>query len=373
MKLSVGPWVLPDRFPQGDIMADQATAAPTIASHGATRLPAVEVDSYNLETKDDEGFIGDRVNKGAFRAVIENWRKPLRKRGEDPFGDTDSDELTKQQLDTLLKEGDAEAAGILHGAIEDFSQELALVIRRYLKLKAWRDTERVVIGGGFRASRVGELVVGRTEVILKADKIDIDLEPIRNDPDEAGLIGAAHLAPSWMFKGHDSILAVDIGGTNIRAGVVDLNLKRADDLSKASVWKFELWRHADEDRVSRSEAVERLAKMINKLITRAKKEGRRLTPFIGIGCPGIIEGDGTIDRGAQNLPGNWESNKFNLPASLVEAIPKIDDQDTTVLMHNDAVVQGLSEAPFMQDVDHWGVLTIGTGLGNARFTNRKND
>jgi hypothetical protein len=24
----------------------------------------------------------------------------------------------------------------------------------------------------------------------------------------------------------------------------------------------------------------------------------------------------------------------------------------------------------MTDVDHWGVLTIGTGLGNARFTNR---
>jgi hypothetical protein len=41
-------------------------------------------------------------------------------------------------------------------------------------------------------------------------------------------------------------------------------------------------------------------------------------------------------------------------------------------MHNDAVVQGLSELPCMQDVDHWGVLTIGTGLGNACFTNRKN-
>ena len=39
-------------------------------------------------------------------------------------------------------------------------------------------------------------------------------------------------------------------------------------------------------------------------------------------------------------------------------------------MHNDAVVQGLSELPFMHDVKHWGVLTIGTGLGNARFTNR---
>ena len=40
-------------------------------------------------------------------------------------------------------------------------------------------------------------------------------------------------------------------------------------------------------------------------------------------------------------------------------------------MHNDGVAQGLSEVPFMQDVERWGVLTIGTGLGNARFTNRR--
>ena len=39
-------------------------------------------------------------------------------------------------------------------------------------------------------------------------------------------------------------------------------------------------------------------------------------------------------------------------------------------MHNDGVVQGLSEVPYMQDVKRWGVLTIGTGLGNARYTNR---
>ena len=49
----------------------------------------------------------------------------------------------------------------MQGAIEDFAQELALVIRRYLKLKAWRDTERIVVGGGFRGSRVGELAIGR--------------------------------------------------------------------------------------------------------------------------------------------------------------------------------------------------------------------
>jgi hypothetical protein len=27
----------------------------------------------------------------------------------------------------------------------------------------------------------------------------------------------------------------------------------------------------------------------------------------------------------------------------------------------------------MQDVERWGVLTIGTGLGNACFTNRRKD
>ena len=47
-------------------MAETATL-PSIAEHGASRLPSVELDSYNIELKDDEGFIGDRASKGAFR------------------------------------------------------------------------------------------------------------------------------------------------------------------------------------------------------------------------------------------------------------------------------------------------------------------
>ncbi len=38
-------------------------------------------------------------------------------------------------------------------------------------------------------------------------------------------------------------------------------------------------------------------------------------------------------------------------------------------LHNHAVAQGLSAAPAMRDVERWGVLTVGTGLGNARFSN----
>jgi predicted NBD/HSP70 family sugar kinase len=346
-----------------------ASHPPTIASHGAERLPSVIVDSYNSEIKDEEGFIGDRASKGAFRALIEKWRKPLREVGEDPFGSAPSSALSKQKLDSLLATGDPQAAGVVQGAIEEFAQELAVIIREFLKLKSWKETERLVIGGGFRGSRVGELAVGRAAVILKAEKVELGLTLVRNEPDEAGLLGAAHLAPAWIFHGHDAILAVDIGGTNIRAGIVRLNLRKAADLSKAEVTKFELWRHGDE-KLNRGAAVKGLIEMLERLIARARKEDLGLAPFIGIGCPGRIEPDGSIDRGAQNLPGNWESSKFNLPATVVEAIPRIGEFETHIVMHNDAVVQGLSEVPFMRDVERWGVFTIGTGLGNARFTNR---
>jgi predicted NBD/HSP70 family sugar kinase len=353
-------------------MAEDTITTTGIARHGATRLPSVNVDSFNIELKDDDGFLGDRASKGAFRNILEALRKPLKKNGEDPLGNKSTRAIPKNTLDEALVGDDIAAAALVHGAIEEFAQELAYVTQRFLKTKAWADTERIVVGGGFRQSRVGELAIARTDIILKAEEFKVDLVPIRFHPDEAGLIGCLHLAPSWIFEAHDSILAVDIGGTNIRCGVVETRWKKAPDLSRAAVWQAKLWRHAD-DEPTREGAVKRLVKMLKELIDAADAEGLKLAPFIGIACPGVINGDGSIEKGAQNLPGNWESSKFNLPASLAEAIPQIGDHDTAVLMHNDGVVQGLSEVPFMQDVDHWGVLTIGTGLGNARFTNRRKD
>ena len=353
-------------------MADDTLTTTGIGRHGATRLPSVEVDSFNIELKDEDGFLGDRASKGAFRKILDTLRKPLKKNRDDPLGDKSAEQIAKSALDEALVGNDISAAALVHGAIEEFAQELAYVTSRFLKSKAWADTERIVVGGGFRQSRVGELAIARADILLKAEGFKVDLVPIRFHPDEAGLIGCLHLAPSWIFEAHDSILAVDIGGTNIRCGVVETRWKKAPDLSKASVWKSELWRHAD-DEPTREGAVKRLVKMLKGLIAEADAEGLKLAPFIGISCPGVINDDGSIAKGAQNLPGNWESSKFNLPASLVEAIPAIGDHDTAILMHNDGVAQGLSEVPFMQDVDHWGALTIGTGLGNARFTNRKKE
>ncbi len=346
---------------------DPAVAA--VLSHGARVLPAVTVDTYNEELRDSEGFVGDRASGRAFRAILDDWRERLVKTlGEDPFGDTPTDEISKSKLDKALAGDETVAAGLVHTAVEEFAHELATVVRRFLRLEDWRGTERIVVGGGLSSSHIGQLSMGRAQIILAGEGTTVELRPISNHPDEAGLIGAVQLAPSWMLAGHDAIAAVDIGGTNIRAGIVELKMRKGD-VSKAAVWKSQHWRHRD-DEPGREEAIERLAEMVTNLMERAADAKLKVAPFVGIGCPGLIDEHGSILNGGQNLPGNWEEEGFRLDAALAGRLPRIDGHQPAVLIHNDAVVQGLSEVPNMEDVDRWGVLTIGTGLGNARFTNR---
>jgi predicted NBD/HSP70 family sugar kinase len=345
-------------------------AASGVVLHGSLRLCSVTVDAYNAALRDGKGFIGDRASSGAFRDMLEGWRERLREVGDDPLGSKPTEELSKKKLDKTLIEGDPEAAGVVQGAIEEFAAELAKVTARFLGLKAWREVEQIVVGGGLRASRIGELAIGRASVLLKSAGHEVQLRPIRHHPDEAGLIGAVHLAPAWMFSGHDAILALDVGGSNVRAGIVELQLKKSADFSASAMHESEMWRYADDEtKPSRDDAVDQIGQMLRRLVRKAEKDGLTLAPFVGVGCPGVIAPDGSIERGGQNLPGNWESNRFNLPAQIRERLPTIGDHETTVVMHNDAVVQGLSEIPFIHDVKHWGVLTIGTGLGNAAFTN----
>ncbi|MFT0859551.1 ROK family protein [Ancylobacter sp. G4_0304] len=352
-----------------DSRRDEAAAPATVVVHGAERLTAVTVDACNSQLRDEDGFIGDRARRAAFFEALERGRALWPADALPMLGDTALDAISKKQVDELLENGSPAEQALVLSAVEDYAGELATVIRRLLRTKDWRDTRRIAIGGGLREGRFAQIAVARAQMLARAAECDIELTPIRNHPDEAGLIGAAHLAPSWMFASFDNILAVDIGGTNMRAGIVKLSLEKAPDLSRARVKEMELWRHADEE-MKRDEAIDGLIAMLKGLIAHAEEEKISLAPFIGVGCPGKILADGGIETGAQNLPGNWESSRFNLPHALWEAIPEIGGRETVVVLHNDAVVQGLSEAPFMQDVEHWGVLTIGTGLGNARFTNR---
>ena len=314
--------------------------------------------------------MGDRASGRAFHAILDDWRERVGSLlDEDPFGDTPTGQISKTKLDEVLAGSDTVAAGLVHTAIEEFAHELATVVRRFLRLEDWRATERIVIGGGLSSSHIGRLAMGRAQVLLAGEGTAIELVPISSHPDEAGLTGAAQLTPSWVLAEHDAIIAADIGGTNMRVGVVELRNKNGD-LARAAVWKMLHWRHQD-DKPTRDQAVARLAEMAGGLAQRASAAQLKLAPFMGIGCPGLIDGRGAIVAGGQNLPGNWREDGFNLVAALGGRLPQVDRQAPVILLHNDAVVQGLSELPRSRDVRRWGVLTIGTGLGNARFTNHQ--
>jgi hypothetical protein len=344
----------------------------TRGQHGASQLPGLTIDSYNLalRTDDGEGFIGDRASQTAFRELLDAQRKHHFTGKKDPFGKTPTVELGKKEIDLVLVGGDADAAHLVHAAVEEYAQRLAEVIRCFLAHPRWRKVERIVLGGGFPESQVAGLAIRRAACLLEHAGTDVTLCPLQHDGDEAGLLGWVQLVPEPVYKAYDAFLAVDVGGSNIRCGIVEHRLDRAKSGAKARVVEHSQWRHAEDD-PKRSEAVTRLAGMLNGLIAQARTVGIGLAPFVGIACPGQIRPDGGIAQGAQNLPGDWEAPKFNLPKAVEALLDPIDGQTPAVVMHNDAVVQGLSERTRMRGARRWGVMTIGTGLGNASFSESK--
>lgn len=328
------------------------------AVHGSLDLPGVHVDGYNAELREQGGgFVGDRASNRAFHSLLDLLSDRF---AGDPAG---PGKVEKEQLDAMLRDGAPEAGGVIVGAIEHWSRQFAGVIQQFLRLPEWQETERITVGGGLRGTRVGELAIGRTVVLLRGEGIDIDLVPISNEPDKAGLIGAAALFPPAQRDRGDAMLVVDVGGTKMRAGLVTFGA--SPDLRDADAAAIAIWQHGDEE-PTRDEAVRRLIDLLRQVAAQADERRLRLVPLIGIGCPGSIRADGSIERGGQNLPGDWEDRRFNLPREVSAAMP---GGPWHVLLHNDGVVQGLSEASRMHDVRRWGVMTVGTGLGNARFTN----
>jgi hypothetical protein len=337
--------------------------------HGSRQLPSVIVDGYSADIKDRNGYFGDKASNGTFQQLLQNIRREMKETGGDPI-EVPAKELSKKIIDRLLLDGDFDEAGVILSAMEQFSQNLATVAIQLLRTKEWAEVERIVVGGGFRQSRVGELVIGRAQAIVRTSNKKVELRPIRHDSDEAGLLGSIHLVPGWMLAGYDCLLGVDIGGSNFRCGLIELNQQEASDFSRAAVVKLLRWRHVEEQ-PERDEATQNLGAMIAEIVAFALKKKRRVAPLIGVGCPGTILEDGSLEGGFLNLPGDWGEDNFNLVERIHDIVPKIGEHDSVVVLHNDAVVQGLSEVPFMQDVAQWGVLTVGTGLGNASFRNRK--
>jgi predicted NBD/HSP70 family sugar kinase len=289
--------------------------------HGLRELPGLRVDGYSLQLRDKTGFAGDAASQTAFRALLEQWRKRRRQKGEDdPFGDVTSRDLSKKALDRVLSRKRAsEGAELLEGAIEEFAEELAHVVRRFLREPSWDKVQRIVIGGGFPESNVGERAILQAAMILQHMKVKVPIARLSHEVDDGGLIGWVHLVPPDMLAAHDAILAVDIGGTNLRCGIVKTRRKKAEDLSLAKVVKRMKWRHAD-DKPSRRGLLERLSEMLQVLIDECERKEIRLAPFVGIACPGIASA-----RTARSLAGRrtcratGKADAFHLPSACEQA------------------------------------------------------
>ena len=342
------------------------------ANHGALCLPGVVISSYSTELRDgDDRMIGDQASQTAFRALLQKWRKRLARKGSDALAETAGRRLRKRDIDRLLEGDDPDVAAVIRVAAEEFAQNLARVAGEFLQLQSWRGVQRIVVGGGFVRSSVGRMALRRAGQLLKRQgHPDVTLRRLHHEPDDGGLIGSLFLAPRRAFDNNGAaMLAIDIGGTNVRCGIVAPRLDLAPGFARARVLKREKWRHAD-DVTRRRELLDGIVNTLQSLIDHAARRGIALVPWVGVACPGHVLPDGRIERGAQNLPGDWERSDFNLSERLRVRLPRIDGRKPRVLMHNDAVVQGLSEWPYMQDVRRWAVFTIGTGLGNASYANR---
>lgn len=339
-------------------------------SHGRMKLPSVAIEGYSLNLKRGGDFLGDTASRKAFRKMLEAWSRLFGTiHGKHPLG-MPAEDLNKKQLDKLLA-AKGPAAAAIASAMEDYAHQLAHVVRQFLKHRTWKGVQRVIVGGGFKQSAVGKRAVKRATKLLWEQGVAIELRTLHHHSDDGGLIGWAHLAPPELLKEYDGFLAVDIGGTNVRAGIVRA---RPDDQFEFPAMKVvgrEKWGHKDDkDTKRREHMIKGIAEMLEDLIVKANKKGLDLAPFVGVSCPGTVRKDGTISRGAQNLPGNWMHPKFNFAVELSKRLPWMEGKPMQVWLHNDAVVQGLSEIPYVNDVKRWAVLTVGTGLGNASYRNR---
>lgn len=70
-----------------------AATGPSLAGHGAGRLAAVHIVTYNAELRDEEGLIGEGASGRAFRAILEDGRERVRQIDDDPLGDIASTDI----------------------------------------------------------------------------------------------------------------------------------------------------------------------------------------------------------------------------------------------------------------------------------------
>jgi glucokinase len=142
-------------------------------------------------------------------------------------------------------------------------------------------------------------------------------------------------------------IGIDLGGTNVRVGLVDEKGKILDIIQEPT--------EADKGHIN---TINKMKQMIERLIEGKKVKG------IGIGAPGPLDFKKGIILSPPNLPG-WDEIPL---VKIFEEHFKVD-----VYLNNDANVAGLAEVIAGSGVGYESVyyMTVSTGIGGALIINKQ--
>jgi len=144
---------------------------------------------------------------------------------------------------------------------------------------------------------------------------------------------------------------IDLGGTNIKAGIVDENQKIAMQTSAPTGAER-----------SAEEVIADMAGLVKQLMEELKIDESALAG-IGVGCPGLVDAEAGIVRYSNNI--SWEN------VALVQELGKYFS--CGIRISNDANCAALGEvkAGAAKDVSNAILLTLGTGVGGGIIINGK--
>ncbi len=144
---------------------------------------------------------------------------------------------------------------------------------------------------------------------------------------------------------------IDLGGTNIKAGIVDENQKIAMQTSAPTGAER-----------SAEEVIADMAGLVKQLMEELKIDESALAG-IGVGCPGLVDAEAGIVRYSNNI--SWEN------VALVQELGKYFS--CGIRISNDANCAALGEvkAGAAKDVSNAILLTLGTGVGGGIILNGK--
>ncbi len=153
-----------------------------------------------------------------------------------------------------------------------------------------------------------------------------------------------------MAKGASTIIGIDLGGTRIKIGLIDI---RGEVLFSKD--------YATDVKMGKERVLKRIVRIIKQLLKISK--GKWASPeLIGLGSPGMIDREEGIVRLSPNFP-DWKEVPLARFISNEVGLPTFIDNDANVVTYGEKWVGA------GKDLSHFVCLTLGTGVGSGLILN----